>query len=179
MLPAIRPLALIILAIRFSTCPQPPRMVRQFQFSGDQHTALVTCKQILEDLDYKIDLYAAETGLIVTTFQPLRRDLRRYNYALAVTVTDRIQLYIIANKSIFKRGSERTLGGGAMVEQDPSDRLPYSIQRKIFQPVVDELEKNGYSEIQTDYPPEQALNDKTGSPGRISTPAEAGISISN
>lgn len=149
MAPLIRPLLLTTLAVKFSMCPLPPMMVRYFSFDKDRTEALKETRDILKSLDYTIDIYAPESHFLVTGTTHLRRDIRRYEYALAIYVTDQIQVHIIAEKLVYKRGSEASFGGGKdLIERQPSDRLPYEVQQKIYWPIIQALKKQGFPEDQ-------------------------------
>ena len=124
-------------------------MVRSFRYNSSQLKAMEISRKVLENLGYDIEYYTKESYLIKTTVAPVKKDLRRYDYAIAVIVEDHVQVYIIAQKQIFKRGSETTIGGGkSITEADIVDWLPYSIQQKIFWPLIEEFSKYGLKEIQ-------------------------------
>ena len=124
-------------------------MVRNFRYDSSQLKAMEISRKVLENLGYDIEFYTKESYLIKTTVAPIKKDLRRYDYAIAVIVEDHVQVYIIAQKQIFKRGSETTIGGGkSITEADIVDWLPYSIQQKIFWPLIEEFSKYGLKEIQ-------------------------------
>jgi len=143
-----------IMAVQFSMCPEPPRMIRYFTYEGSPEEALKSCKQTLEAMGYSIDFYAPESFLLITTPQPVARDIRRYDYALAVYVEDYIHVHIIARKYIFKRGSETSIGGKELVATETSDRLPYSLQQKIFFPLIAAFEDAGMPETSEPLAPE-------------------------
>lgn len=144
-----RTLLITLLSVQFSFCPTPPRMVRSFRYNMSQIKAMETSKKVLENLGYNIDLYTKESFFITTKSSPIKKDLRRYDYALAVIVQDHVQVFIIAEKYIFKRGSDVSIGGSKEItEVDAVDWLPYSIQQKIFWPLIDEFSKYGLKEIQ-------------------------------
>ena len=124
-------------------------MVRSFRYNSSQLKAMEISRKVLENLGYAIEFYTKESYLIKTTVAPVKKKLRRYDYAIAVIVEDHVQVYIIAQKQIFKRGSETTIGGGkSITEADIVDWLPYSIQQKIFWPLIEEFSKYGLKEIQ-------------------------------
>jgi hypothetical protein len=128
-------------------CPTPPMMVRYFNFDGEKSPALKETKQILESLGYSVDVFAPESNFLVTKATQLKRDIRRYDYSLAVYITDMIQIHIIAEKYVFKRSSESSLGGGEdITEKQISDRLPYEIQQKVFGPIIKALDAKGFKE---------------------------------
>lgn len=154
----MRTFLLIFLSIQFSFCPTPPRMVRLFNYNSSQTKALEISRKVLENLNYKIELYTKESNLIKTTISPIKKDVRRYDYAIAVLVEDHVQVFIIAQKHVFKRGSESSIGGGkSITETDAVDWLPYSLQQKIFWPLIDEFSKYDFKEIQniSSFTPEQ------------------------
>lgn len=128
-------------------CPMPPMMVRYFHFEGEKKTALEETKDVLESLGYDVDVFAPESDFLVTKASQLKRDIRRFDYSLAVYITDMIQIHIIAEKYVFKRGSESSLGGGKEItEKQASDRLPYEIQQKVFWPIINGLKAKGIKE---------------------------------
>ena len=94
-----------------------------------------------------------ESILEKTTYKNLpitnKKDLRRYDYSLAVYVEDQVNVFIIAQKHVFKRGSETSIGGGkSITEVDAVDWLPYTLQQKIFWPLIEEFSKYGLKEYQ-------------------------------
>jgi hypothetical protein len=122
----------------------PPMMVRFFHFDGEKRFALDETRNVLESLGYDVDVFAPESDFLVTKVTQLKRDIRRYDYALAVYVSDMIQIHIIAEKYVFKRASESSLGGGeGITEKQTSDRLPYEIQQKVFLPIIQGLKAKG------------------------------------
>lgn len=145
-----RSLLAVIISIQFSFCPNPPRMVRHFQYQVSQEEALTLSRTVLENLGYEIEFYTKESHLIITFNTPIKKDYRRYDYSLAVIVEDQVKVYIIAQKHIFKRSSEASLGGGkSMTEMDTVDWLPYSLQQKIYWPLINEFAKNGLTQIES------------------------------
>jgi hypothetical protein len=145
-----RSLLTVLVSIQFSFCPAPPRMVRHFEYQISQEEALSLSRTVLENLGYEIEFYTKESHLIKTINTPIKKDYRRYDYSLAVIVEDQVDVYIIAQKHIFKRSSESSLGGGkSMTELDTVDWLPYSLQQKIYWPLINEFEKNGLTQIKT------------------------------
>jgi len=124
-------------------------MVRYFYYNTSQNSAFEHTKRVLENLGYDIELFTNESYTITTKISPIKKDIRRYDYSLAIIVEDQVQVYIIAQKYIYKRGSETNLGGEKeLTEADAVDWLPYSLQQKIFWPLIDEFKKHGIKEIQ-------------------------------
>ncbi|RZP30676.1 hypothetical protein EVA23_02465 [bacterium] len=122
-------------------------MIRYFDYEYTQKEALVVAKDSLLDLGYKIDLSAPEGYLFLTKPQPVEKDIRKYSYRIAVIVEDRVEVVIVAQRQIFKRDSEASIGGKDLIQNQISDKLPYSLQRSIFYPIIDEFSMNGLVEV--------------------------------
>ncbi len=110
-------------------------MVREYQYSTSKSDVLDKCRTALTKLDYEIDLYARESDFLVTKPVKLKRALRRYDYVVYIQISDRIEIHIAAERSIFKRSSESTIGGSGLIEKQPESAMPYSLQKKIFNPI--------------------------------------------
>jgi hypothetical protein len=119
-------------------------MVRYFSYEGDPMEVLMSCKEIIEGLNYEIEIYAPESRLLITVPQIVKKDIRRYNYAVILQVEDLIEIILSAQRFIFKRSSEVSIGGRELTESQTADRLPYSIQQKIFWPIEAAFEQAGY-----------------------------------
>ena len=120
---------------RIIQCTNPPRMVREYIYEIPKSDVLEHCRDILVKLDYEIDIYASETDILITKPIKIRRALRRYDYIIFVQISDRIEIYVAAERSIFKRGSESTVGGSGLIEKQSEDALPFSLQKKILIPI--------------------------------------------
>ena len=143
----IRSLLSVLLAVQFSFCPERPRMIRYFDYEYTQKEALSIAKNSLLDLGYKIDLSAPEGYFFLTKPQPVEKDIRKYSYRIAVVVEDRVEVVIVAQRQIFKRDSEASIGGRDLIQTQASDKLPYSLQRSIFYPIIDEFSRNVLVEL--------------------------------
>ena len=143
----IRSLLSVLLAVQFSFCPERPRMIRYFDYEYTQKQAFSIAKNSLLDLGYKIDLSAPEGYFFLTKPQPVEKDIRKYSYRIAVVVEDRVEVVIVAQRQIFKRDSEASIGGRDLIQTQASDKLPYSLQRSIFYPIIDEFSRNGLVEL--------------------------------
>ena len=143
----IRSFLSIVLAVQFSFCPERPRMIRYFDYEYTQKEALTIARDSLLDLGYKIDLSAPEGYFFLTKPQPVKKDIRQYDYRIAVLVEDRVEIVIVAQRKIFKRDSEASIGGRDLIQTQISDKLPYSLQRSIFYPIIDEFSRNGLVEL--------------------------------
>lgn len=110
-------------------------MVREYIYEIPKSDVLEHCRDVLVKLDYEIDIYASETDILITKPIKIRRTLRRYDYIVFVQVTDRIEIFVAAERSVFKRGSESTVGGSSLNEKQSEDTLPLSLQKKILIPI--------------------------------------------
>lgn len=123
-------------------------MVRQFEYNMPKDELLAQCRAVLESLDYEIDIYAPESYALITKSIQFRRILRRYNYVIYVQVTDKVDVYIAAERSIFNRGSESSLGGTGIIIQQPENALPVRLQNRIFSPIEYGLSRKNIKRIQ-------------------------------
>jgi len=115
----------LFLIFQIIQCTNPPRMVREYIYEIPKSDVLEHCRDILVKLDYEIDIYASETDILITKPIKIRRALRRYDYIVFVQISDRIEIYVAAERSIFKRGSESTVGGSGLIEKQSEDALPF------------------------------------------------------
>ena len=119
-------------------------MVREYIYEIPKSDVLEHCRDILVKLDYEIDIYASETDILITKLIKIRRALRRYDYIVFVQISDRIEIYVAAERSIFKRGSESTVGGSGLIEKQSEDALPFSLQKKILIPIHKSMIKQNF-----------------------------------
>ena len=117
-------------------------MVRFHEYYQPKDKILSQCREILLSLDYEIDMFSTESYSLTTKSMRVRKTLRRYDYVLFVQITDKVEVYISAKRSIFRRGSESNIGKYDIILEQTEDRLPIEIQRKIFKPIQNEFQKN-------------------------------------
>ena len=130
----LRPVLFVVLAVQFSFCPEKPRMIRYFNYECAQKEALEL---------------APEGCFMVTKMQSVKKKIfGQYDYRIAVLVEDRVEVIIVAQRKVFKRDSEASIGGKDMIQTEVSDKLPYTLQRSIFYPIIDEFTKNGLVEVE-------------------------------
>lgn len=110
-------------------------MVREYIYEIPKSDVLEHCRDVLVKLDYEIDIYASETDILITKPIKIRRVLSRYDYIVFVQVTDRVEIFVAAERSVFKRGSESTVGGSSLNEKQSEDALPFSLQKRILIPI--------------------------------------------
>ena len=130
-----KPVLTLFLIFQIIQCTNPPRMVREYFYEIPKSDVLEHCRDLLVKLDYEIDIYASETDILITKPLKIRRALRRYDYIVFVQVTDRVEIFVAAERSIFKRGSESTVGGSSLIEKQSEDALPFTLQKRILIPI--------------------------------------------
>tara|TARA_Y100001960_G_C14159584_1_gene580104 strand:- start:157 stop:528 length:372 start_codon:yes stop_codon:yes gene_type:complete len=121
-------------------------MNKAYDFKKTKLEVLKICKDILQDLDYEIDIYAPESFMLTTKSTRLRRVLRRFDYVIYLEVSDRIEVHISAERSIFNRGSESSVGGEGIILKQVETYMPYSLQKKIFEPINSKLLENNFEQ---------------------------------
>ena len=124
-----------LIAFTLVQCTDPPRMVREYQYSTQKSDVLAKCHNILTKLDYEIDIYFPKSHILMTKPIRIKRTLRRYDYVIYIHITDRIKVHISAERSIFSRSSESSIGGGELIEIQPESNMPYNLQNRIFTPI--------------------------------------------
>ena len=130
----------------FSDAHKYPRMNRVYDYPGNKLETLEICKNILQQLEYEIDIYAPESFMLTTRPTQHRRVLRIYDYIIYLKISDRIDIHIAAERNIFNRGSESTAGGNSVVIKQTETYLPTSIQKKIFDPIYNNLALMGFKQ---------------------------------
>ena len=143
----IEKIFLLLLAVLFIGCANPPRMNRGYDYSVKKYEALEICKNILQELEYEIDIYAPESYMLTTKPTQLRKVIRKYDYIIYLDVSDRINIHISAERNIFNRGSESSLGGSGIIIKQTETYLPLSIQKKIFDPINNKLINHNFRQI--------------------------------
>ena len=143
----IEKIFLLLLAVLFIGCANPPRMNRGYDYSVKKYEALEICKNILQELEYEIDIYAPESYMLTTKPTQLRKVIRKYDYIIYLDVSDRINIHISAERNIFNRGSESSLGGSSIIIKQTETYLPLSIQKKIFDPINNKLKNRNFRQI--------------------------------
>lgn len=131
----LKPVFSLFLIFQIIQCTNPPRMVREYIYEIPKSDVLEHCRDLLVKLDYEIDIYASETDILITKPIKIRRVLSRYDYIVFVQVTDRVEIFVAAERSVFKRGSESTVGGSSLIEKQSEDALPFSLQKRILIPI--------------------------------------------
>ncbi len=146
---SVRVFFFIFLFIQSGGCYRSPRMVKEFHYRIPKQEVLDQCRDALTELGYELEVFAPESHLLITKPTRIRRTLRRYDYAIVVYVTDRIEVYLVVERHIFKRGSESSIGGQEQVEKQVVDTMPLSLRNKVFLPILHTFGKVGFYEMKT------------------------------
>ena len=130
-------------------CASTPRMVNYYNYNMPKDEVLNLCKTILIKLDYEIDIFAPETNIIVTKPTKLRKVLRRYDYVVYVKITDKVEIHLASERSIFSRSSRWwRINYKTIKEFHTESKMPYSLQKVIFRPIKKEFERNNIQRIE-------------------------------
>ena len=126
----------------------PTRMAREFHYTIPKSEVLEKCRKLLVKLDYDIDIFAAESHMLITKPVKLGGVLRSYDYVIYVQVSDRINLQVAAERRNFKVRSPNlhavSVGGSGQIEKQSEDVMPYRLQKKIFNPIYNGMIKNTF-----------------------------------
>ena len=133
-------------SIKISTCPEPPRMNINFQYNGSIKDIMPTIKEYLESQEYDIIHYAPESGFILTDFKLFKLNTGKVFLALSININDLVVVVGMGKYEIVTSGIGNP---DDILKMKTVDKLPYRLQKKIFLPIVDGLEKRGLKLIKT------------------------------
>ncbi len=133
-------------SIKISTCPEPPRMNINFQYNGSIKDIMPTIKEYLESQEYDIIHYAPESGFILTDYRLFKLNTGKVFLALSININDLVVVVGMGKYEIVTSGIGNP---DDILKMKTVDKLPYRLQKKIFLPVVDGLEKRGLKLIKT------------------------------
>ena len=133
-------------SIKISTCPKPPRMNINFQYNGSIKDIMPTIKEYLESQEYDIIHYAPESGFILTDYKLFKLNTGKVFLALSININDLVVVVGMGKYEIVTSGIGNP---DDILKMKTVDKLPYRLQKKIFLPIVDGLEKRGLKLIKT------------------------------
>lgn len=133
-------------SIKISTCPEPPRMNINFQYNGSIKDIMPTIKEYLEGQEYDIIHYAPESGFILTDYKLFKLNTGKVFLALSININDLVVVVGMGKYEIVTSGIGNP---DDILKMKTVDKLPYRLQKKIFLPIVDGLEKRGLKLIKT------------------------------
>ena len=133
-------------SIKISTCPEPPRMNINFQYNGSIKDIMPTIKEYLESQEYDIIHYAPESGFILTDYKLFKLNTGKVFLALSININDLVVVVGMGKYEIVTSGIGNP---DDILKMKPVDKLPYRLQKKIFLPIIDGLEKRGLKLVKT------------------------------
>ena len=133
-------------SIKISTCPEPPRMNINFQYNGSIKDIMPTIKEYLESQEYDIIHYAPESGFILTDYKLFKLNTGKVFLALSINIKDLVVVVGMGKYEIVTSGIGNP---DDILKMKTVDKLPYRLQKKIFLPIIDGLEKRGLKLIKT------------------------------
>ena len=126
-------------------------MVVNFNINKDNITSLYDIQNVLEYLDYEIEFFDKTDKSFITKTKLIKRFMRPISYKLFVSSNDRITIMIDSEIQIFKRASNISLGNTQnQVIKNSSDDLNLGIQKKIFNPIINQMNKIGYEYFESE-----------------------------
>ena len=137
---------IVFSSIKISSCPEPPRMVLNFKYEGTIGDIMPVVKEYLESKNYDIIHYASESGYILTDYRLFRLNTGRVYLALSVNINDLVVVLGMGKYEIVTAGIGNP---DDMVKMKAVDKLPYRLQKKIFLPIINGLEKKGLKLVKT------------------------------
>ena len=140
----INSIILIFFAIKFSFCPDYPRMVMNFSYNGEPKIILSKIKQTLENEGFKIVEYAPEDGFLFTDYKEFNWGTGRRIIAITAHVHDKVVITGMGSMDI----PVTDLGKPhELLKIKKMDRLPYTVQKKVFISLTQPFEKIGLNRI--------------------------------
>ena len=133
-------------SLKFSSCPEPPRMVLNFKFKGTVREIMPIIKDYIESKDFNIIHYATEAGYILTDYKAFNLNTGKVYLALSININD---LAVIVGMGKYELTTSGIGNPNDIVKLKAVDKLPYRIQKKIFLPLIKGLEKKGLKLVKT------------------------------
>tara|TARA_X000001036_G_scaffold10608_1_gene9380 strand:- start:1494 stop:1940 length:447 start_codon:yes stop_codon:yes gene_type:complete len=137
---------IVFLSIKISSCPEPPRMVLNFKYDGSIRDIMPLIKSYLENENYNIIHYAPETGYILTDYKLHNINTGKVFLALSINIKDLVVIVGMGKYEIVTSGIGKP---DDIIKMKAVDKLPYRLQKKIFLPIIEELEKKGLKLVKT------------------------------
>ena len=117
-----------------------------FQYSGSIKDIMPTIKEYLENQEYDIIHYAPESGFILTDYKLFRLTTGKVFLALSININDLVVIVGMGKYEIVTSGIGNP---DDILKMKTVDKLPYRLQKKIFLPIIDGLEKRGLKLVKT------------------------------
>ena len=121
-------------------------MVLNFKYDGSVMDIMPVVKDYLESKKYDIIHYAPESGYILTDFKLFSMNSGKVYLALSININDLVVVVGMGKYEIVTSG----IGNPEdMLKMKAVDKLPYRLQKKIFLPIINDLEQKGLKLLKT------------------------------
>ena len=117
-----------------------------FQYNGSIKDIMPTIKDYLESQEYDIIHYAPESGFILTEYKLFKLNTGKVFLALSININDLVVVVGMGKYEIVTSGIGNP---DDILKMKTVDKLPYRLQKKIFLPIIDALEKRGLKLVKT------------------------------
>ena len=117
-----------------------------FQDYGSIKVIMPTIKEYLECQEYDIIHYAPESGFILTDYKLFKLITGKVFLALSININDLVVVVGMGKYEIVTSGIGNP---DDILKMKTVDKLPYRLQKKIFLPIIDGLEKRGLKLVKT------------------------------
>ncbi len=121
-------------------------MVLNFKYDGSIRDIMPLIKSYLENENYNIIHYAPETGYILTDYKLHNINTGKVFLALSINIKDLVVIVGMGKYEIVTSGIGKP---DDIIKMKAVDKLPYRLQKKIFLPIIEELEKKGLKLVKT------------------------------
>ena len=121
-------------------------MVLNFKYDGTVRDIMPVVKKYLESKNYDIIHYAPESGYILTDYRLFRLNTGKVYLALSVNINDLVVVLGMGKYEIVTSGIGNP---DDMLKMKAVDKLPYRLQKKIFLPIIKDLEQKGLKLVKT------------------------------
>ena len=121
-------------------------MVLNFKYDGSIMDVMPVVKDYLESKNYDIIHYAPESGYILTDFRIFPLNSGKVYLALSININDLVVVVGMGKYEIVTSGIGNP---DDILKMKAVDKLPYRLQKKIFLPIIKELEQKGLKLVKT------------------------------
>ena len=121
-------------------------MVLNFKYDGTIMDIMPVVKDYLESKEYDIIHYAPEAGYILTGFKLFSLNSGKVYLALSININDLVVVVGMGKYEIVTSGIGNP---DDMLKMKAVDKLPYRLQKRIFLPIIKDLEQRGLKLVKT------------------------------
>ena len=121
-------------------------MAIYFKYNGSIKDVMPIVKEYLEGKNYDIIHYAPEAGYILTDYKLYNINTGKVYLALSINIKDLVVIVGMGKYEIVTSGIGNP---DDILKMKAVDTLPYRIQKKIFLPIIKDLESEGLKLVKT------------------------------